>query len=150
MKYVVIKLGTKQFTVKEGDIFELEAQKPPYTPEVLMLTEGEKSLIGEPTLEDVHVKLSLVETKKSPKIRVFRFKSKSRYRKNNGHSQAMSVLKVDEIITGKSSKTEDKPAEEKAKTEKVEKAKTSAKVTKSKSLKATPAKAKKVAKPKEK
>ena len=100
MKYAVIKLGTKQFTVKEGDVFEVEAQKQPLNIDVLFLSEGGKVLVGSPVLKDVKITASVVEEKRGAKVRVNRFKSKSRYHKFGGHRQPLSVVRIDQIGEG--------------------------------------------------
>jgi len=93
-KYAVVQLSGKQYLVRDGDVFEVERQ--PKTPkfDVLMYFDGKKYDIGEPDLKDTPVKLSVEEDKKGKKIRVVRFKSKSRYRKIKGHRQPLSVIKV--------------------------------------------------------
>lgn len=96
MAYAVIRLGGKQFKVQEGDTLKLERQME-LSPEVLMYSDGDTTVVGEPIISDVLVKLSKVEDKRAKKVVVARFKSKSRYRKVNGHRQPISVLMVDSI-----------------------------------------------------
>lgn len=96
-KYAVIKLGSKQFLVHEGDVFELERQKQPLDIKVLFYSDGEKSDIGEPEVKGISVKASVIDEKKGDKVRVARFKSKSRYDKVRGHRQPLSVIKIEKI-----------------------------------------------------
>jgi large subunit ribosomal protein L21 len=93
-KYAVIQLSGKQYLVRDGDVFEVERQEKQPKFDVLVYFDGKKHQIGEPILRDTPVKLTNVEDKKDEKIRVARFKSKSRYRKVKGHRQPISVLKV--------------------------------------------------------
>jgi large subunit ribosomal protein L21 len=97
MKYAIIKLGTKQFKVQEGDVFEVETQKMPLKIDVLFLSDEGKVSIGNPILLDVPVKASIVEEKRGAKVRVNRFKAKSRYHKFGSHRQPLSVIKVEKI-----------------------------------------------------
>ncbi|MBD3366225.1 50S ribosomal protein L21 [candidate division WWE3 bacterium] len=110
MKYAIIAVGGKQFIVEEGLEFRLERQDNPKA-EVLYYKDGRTTQIGAPILENVEVKLSKVEdyTKKTD---IFRFKSKSRYRRRKGHKQPMSVLKVDSIKYTADSKAASKSAKE--------------------------------------
>lgn len=115
-KYAVIKFASKQFLVQEGDVIELERQKPPLKISVLMYCDGNKRLIGEPELKEVSIKASVLEEKLGKKVRVARFKKKSGYEKVKGHRQPISVVKIEKISIGgekveKDVKTEVKKAE---------------------------------------
>jgi len=94
-KYAVIQFSGRQFLVNDGDILEVERQPKSPKIDVLMYFDGKKHVIGEPFLENSLVKVTNIEDKKAKKIRVVRFKSKSRYRKVKGHRQPISVVKVE-------------------------------------------------------
>jgi large subunit ribosomal protein L21 len=117
-KYAVIKLGSKQFLVREGDVIELERQEKPLKVEVLLYSDGQKTVIGEPEIKDISVKAEVAEEKLGKKVRVARFKKKSRYERVRGHRQPMSVVKIEKIGDGKPVK-EEKEIKEKVKTDKV-------------------------------
>jgi large subunit ribosomal protein L21 len=99
-KYVVIKLGSKQYLVQEGDVIKLERQKQPLKIDVLLYSEGGKVEIGEPELNVVTVKATVTEEKLDKKIRVGRFKKKSGYEKVKGHRQPISIVKIGKITHG--------------------------------------------------
>ena len=107
-KYAVIKVGNRQYTVRENDVVQVERQTTPLRADVLFYSDGAKNLVGEPVLKDVTVKLSLVSETRERKIRVNRFKSKSRYRKGKGHKQHLSILKVERISLAGEKDTDDK------------------------------------------
>jgi len=96
-KYAVIKFGSRQYTVCENDVFEVERQGKPLKAEVLFYSDGDKNLLGEPILKNVIVKMTLLDEKRTRKIVVGRFKSKSRYKKKRGHRQEVSVIRIDRI-----------------------------------------------------
>jgi len=106
-KYAVIKLGSKQYLVHEGDEIELERQKSPLKIDVLLYADESDVLIGNPYLSVVSVKTSVLEEKLGKKVRVARFKKKSRYDKVKGHRQPVSVVKIDKISNSEE-KEEDK------------------------------------------
>ncbi|HOS88395.1 MAG TPA: 50S ribosomal protein L21 [bacterium] len=106
-KYAVIKLGSKQYLVHEGDEIELERQKSPLKIDVLLYADESDVLIGNPYLSAVSVKTSVLEEKLGKKVRVARFKKKSRYDKVKGHRQPISVVKIDKISNSEK-KEEDK------------------------------------------
>ena len=98
-KYAIIQLGGKQFKITEGLEFSVERQEK-LDIAVLLYSDGKTVELGEPTLTGVTVKAKIIEEKNAPKIRVARFKSKSRYRKVKGHKQPMSVVKIEAITKG--------------------------------------------------
>lgn len=97
--YAIIKIGSRQLTIHSGDSFSVERQATPVNFDVLFYSDGEKILVGAPVLKEVAVKLVL-EGEGKIKTSVGRFKSKSRYRKNNGHKQPTSLFKVESINLG--------------------------------------------------
>ncbi len=103
-EFAVIKVNSKQFIVSEGDTLVLDRITPKSDVEILLLNNGKDTLVGEPSVDDAGVLLEIVEQKQDKKVSVRRFKAKSRYRKNKGHRQPISVVKVKKL--GKGVKTE--------------------------------------------
>lgn len=129
-KYAVIQFGGKQLKVVEGQKFDIEKQKD-LKNDVLLYSNGSETLVGEPILKEVTVKLKKLEEKRDKKIRIGRYKSKSRYRKVKGHRQPISVIEVMSISKGSSKKTESKKDKE------TDKAKDTKKATKKKTKKSS-------------
>jgi len=102
MKYAVIKTGGKQYRASEGEEFEIEklegkeGDKIDFD-EVLLVVDGEKVEIGAPKVEGAKVLAEIVEQKKGEKIRVAKFKAKSRYRRVQGHRQLLTKIRILEI-----------------------------------------------------
>lgn len=65
--------------------------------EVLLYTNGEETQIGTPYLDDASVTFNVKQFKKGPKIKILRFRAKSRYRRRMGHRQPQTELEVTEI-----------------------------------------------------
>ena len=100
--YAVIELGGKQYLVKQGDKITAEKIDTKVgdtlnVKEVLLVHDGKDTKIGQPYLEKVSVDLVLESAGRGEKIRVAKFKAKSRYRKVMGHRQAESYLTVKAI-----------------------------------------------------
>jgi large subunit ribosomal protein L21 len=57
--------------------------------------------VGSPTVKGAKVKTVVVDHIRGPKIRVFHYKNKQRYRKTQGHRQEYTRLKVEKIVAGK-------------------------------------------------
>ncbi len=134
-KYAIIQLNGKQMMVTEGLTFEIDRQDD-LVPEVLLFSDGGVTMLGEPVLADVVVKLAHVSDKMGDKVVVARYKSKSRYRKKKGHRQPLTVVKVESISSkdNKASETSKKGTESKPVAS--EKKKPVAKVAKPKATKA--------------
>jgi len=98
MKYAVIKTGGKQYKVTEGQVIEVELLdtdgKSFVFEEILLVVDGDKIELGMPTVPGMKVFADVVEVVKGDKIEVFKYKSKSRYRKHTGHRQKYTQLKV--------------------------------------------------------
>lgn len=98
-KYAIIQLQGKQFRVQEGDEFvvdrlEQAAGSSLEVSDVLLLVNGDKRQIGQPIVAGAKVSLEVVKEQRGEKIRVAKYKSKSRYRKVQGHRQDQSLVKV--------------------------------------------------------
>lgn len=98
-KYAVIQLQGKQFQVQEGDEFLVdqlgkEAGEKFEVTDVLLVVNDQDRKIGQPLVEKAKVSCELVSNQKGEKIRVAKYKSKSRYRKVIGHRQYQSTVKV--------------------------------------------------------
>lgn len=102
MKFAVIKTGGKQYIVSAGDEIYVdrlnEEKDATLNFETLATFDDEKNDInlGKPTLTS-KVKGKLVEDVKGDKIRVARFKAKTRYRKVRGFRAQLSKVKILEI-----------------------------------------------------
>jgi large subunit ribosomal protein L21 len=102
MKYAVIKLQGKQYKLTEGeqltvDLLDVEDGKTFDVDEVLLVVEDGKENIGTPLVKGAKVTLKALESGKGEKIRVFKYKSKSKYRKTIGHRQKQTTVQVEKI-----------------------------------------------------
>lgn len=96
-KFAVLRINSRQFVVHEGQILKVDRVGEDTSVEVLLYVEGGEIAVGEPVLENHGAVLSIISQEKDKKIPVRRFKSKSRYRKNRGHRQPVSIVEVEKI-----------------------------------------------------
>jgi large subunit ribosomal protein L21 len=101
MKQAIISLSGKQFNVKEGTTFKVDSLSSTDNIKVLAVSTGESYEFGAPYLENVKVTIAKLEDRLDTKLRVARFRAKSRYRKNKSHRQPISVVKVESIEVSK-------------------------------------------------
>ena len=100
--HAVIQMGSKQYLVQVGDKItteklELKEGETLSVKEVLLTHNGDKTQIGEPFVSGASVELVFDGTDKGDKIRVAKFKAKSRYRRVLGHRQSESHFTVKSI-----------------------------------------------------
>jgi large subunit ribosomal protein L21 len=102
MKYAIIQIQGKQYLIHEGDSLdvdrlETEGKDSLVISDVLLTKNGEEVKVGQPLVAGASVTLKVIKELKGEKIRVFKYKSKSRYRKTRGHRQALTRVSVESI-----------------------------------------------------
>ena len=98
--YAVIRAGGKQYRVSPGDVIRVE--KMPSQKGKVEITEV-IAVSGKSGLENglgARVFASVVEEGRGDKIIVFKFKRKKQYKKTQGHRQAFTALRINEIAFG--------------------------------------------------
>jgi len=101
--YAVVETGGKQYKVGAGDTVDVE--KLPFEvgekielDRVLLVADGNEVQVGQPTVEGAKVLATVTDHLKGPKIIVFKYKPKERYRRKKGHRQSYTRLTIDEIV----------------------------------------------------
>jgi large subunit ribosomal protein L21 len=114
MEYAIISLKNNQHLVKPGEkittLGELGEPGTTYTDCKTLLYKDATLHIGTPETDNV-VSLKIVEISKTDKVDIYKYKSKSRYRRHTGHRQAMTIL---EVITSDSKTSKAAPKAAKA------------------------------------
>jgi len=100
--YAVIKTGSKQHKVSEGEVLSVEkliAEKGTEVvfDEVLMVSGDNVVKIGKPFVEGAKVFGQVIEQTKGPKIQVFKKKRRKGYHKKTGHRQELTSMKITKI-----------------------------------------------------
>lgn len=98
-KYAVIRINGRQHIVEEGKELLIDKIDPKnIKPEVLMVVEGDKVKIGKPIVSGAKVKIKVVtEIEKGKKLRIFKYKAKSRYRKRIGFRPKYTRILIEKI-----------------------------------------------------
>lgn len=104
MNYAIIRIQGKQYRVSEGQTLTLDRIKGKEKDkivfeDVLLVCEKEKFLIGQPNLVKVKVEGEIIKHFRGTKIRIEKFRAKSRYRRVKGHRQERTEVKVTKIRT---------------------------------------------------
>jgi large subunit ribosomal protein L21 len=117
---------------KPGDIIELS--------EVILLGGDGGPKTGSPTIAGALVAAEVIEHKRGDKIVVFKKKRRKNYRRKKGHRQALTALRITEILTDGKKPSKVAPKPEPRKAEKKSEAKTEAKAEKKTAAKKAEAK----------
>jgi large subunit ribosomal protein L21 len=65
--------------------------------QVLVLADGDRIAVGQPTVKGAKVTAEVVEHLRGDKVRVFKFKRRREYRRRRGHRDALTRIKVSAI-----------------------------------------------------
>lgn len=99
--YAIIKTGGKQYCVEEGKIITVEkldvAAGDEVTFEEVLLISGDAVKIGQPTVAGAKVTAKVLAQGKEKKIRIFKYKAKSNYRRRHGHRQPFTKVQIEKI-----------------------------------------------------
>jgi len=100
--YAIVETGGKQFRVSEGDVIrtdllETEVGSSVTFDRVVLAANGDDVSIGSPLVSGATVTGTVLRQAKDKKILVFRYKSKKRVRKLNGHRQRFAEVRIDKI-----------------------------------------------------
>ena len=99
--YAIIKTGGKHYCVEEGKVITIEKLDVEAGAEVafdeVLLVSGDSVKIGQPTVAGAKVTGKVLEQGKGAKIRIFKYKAKSNYRRRQGHRQPFTKVQIEKI-----------------------------------------------------
>ena len=99
--YAIIKTGGKQYCVEEGKVITIEKLDVEAGAEVafdeVLLVSGDSVKIGQPTVAGAKVTGKVLFLSKGAKIRIFKYKAKSNYRRRQGHRQPFTKVQIEKI-----------------------------------------------------
>lgn len=103
-EFAIIEAAGKQYKVAVGDVVKLDKQYENFKEgekitfdKVLFVDNGVESKIGEPHVAKAEVQAIFAEEGRDKKVRVHRFRSKSRYHRTYGHRQPFTKVKISAI-----------------------------------------------------
>lgn len=115
MKYAILEVNGTQFQAKEGETLILnsflgEKDKSIKFDHILLFSDGQKTFIGNPYVENIIVEGKIIKTGKGEKVHVHKFKAKVRYRRHIGFRPIRTEILIGKIKTAeKEVKKETKP-----------------------------------------
>jgi large subunit ribosomal protein L21 len=102
--YAVIKAGGKQQKVKPGDVIEVELMHGGHGDSVtfaplLVVDDDGKSHFGKDVAKAV-VKAKLMGEEKGDKVKVFKYRPKTGYKRSQGHRQMYTLVEIEDVSLG--------------------------------------------------
>jgi len=103
--FAVIRANGYQYLVSKGEIITIPAHigelgKEVEFDKVLMIKENTNTLFGQPYLDGSKVKGIIRKHGRLPKIVVFKFRRRKKYRNKKGHRQDFSQIEITDIVKG--------------------------------------------------
>ncbi len=100
--YAVVSSGGKQYRVEAGSMLTLERLdgEPGASltfDRVLLIGDGDEVTVGTPIVPGASVSATVLGEALGPKLVIFKFKQKVKYRRRNGHRQHLTRVRIDTI-----------------------------------------------------
>ncbi|WP_367680239.1 50S ribosomal protein L21 [Candidatus Fukatsuia anoeciicola] len=102
--YAVFQSGGKQYRVNEGEVVRLEklniaTGKIVEFNQILMVVDGENIKIGAPLIDGGKIKAEVLSHGRGTKVKIIKFRRRKHYRKQQGHRQWFTDIKITDIST---------------------------------------------------
>jgi large subunit ribosomal protein L21 len=119
--FAVVQTGGKQYRVQPGDVLDVErlyldVGAPVDLSDVRLIAGDGEFLVGSPQVEGALVRAQVVEHLRGPKLVIFKYKPKTRYRRKTGHRQELTRLQIEDLVLPGSAEEEEKPAPQRRRT----------------------------------
>ncbi|HHO70412.1 MAG TPA: 50S ribosomal protein L21 [Halothiobacillus sp.] len=100
--YAVVVTGGKQYRVAEGDILRVELLDAEQgstvsLDQVLLVANGDDIKVGTPTVPGAKVEAEVLGHGRAKKIKIIKFRRRKHHRKQQGHRQYFTELKITRI-----------------------------------------------------
>ncbi len=101
-QFAVVKTGGKQFLVSPGQKLKVEKLNAEeggkfVFEEIMLVSDGKNIEIGTPLVKGAKVEARVLKQGRAKKVIVFRYHSKTRYRKKRGHRQPFTEVEITKI-----------------------------------------------------
>jgi large subunit ribosomal protein L21 len=102
--YAVITSGGKQYRIEPGaklsvELLPGEAGGSVTFDRVLLIGDGDEVTVGTPTVPGASVSATVLGEELGPKLVIYKFKQKVKYRRRTGHRQHLTSVRIDAINT---------------------------------------------------
>ncbi|MDI6606552.1 MAG: 50S ribosomal protein L21 [Candidatus Omnitrophota bacterium] len=103
--YAIVEVGAKQYSVKKGDIIDVEKQdilpgKDITLDKVLLASKDKKVELGQPYLKSAKVCATVLEQIKADKVVSYKYRRRKSSHWKKGHRQQLTRIKIKDIEIG--------------------------------------------------
>ena len=100
--YAIVNINGNQTKVTPDEVLEVpqlsgEPGAKLTFDKVLLVGNGEKISVGQPSVKGASVAVEILEHLRGPKLRIFKFKRRREYRRRKGHRDALTRIRVTAI-----------------------------------------------------
>jgi len=100
--YAIIEVGAKQYSVKKGDVIEIEKQAGKAGSDitlhkVLLVYKDKKIEIGQPYIKGAKIEAAVLRQMKAKKVVSYKYRRRKASHWKKGHRQQLTQLKIKEI-----------------------------------------------------
>jgi large subunit ribosomal protein L21 len=100
--YAVIRTGGRQYRAEIGSIIDVErlpnaVDESITISDILLVENGDATVIGTPQVDGASVTATIVAQFRAPKIIVFKYRQRTKFRRKRGHRQYYTRLRIDSI-----------------------------------------------------
>ena len=100
--YAIIRSGGKQYRAQVGATIDVDRLPNEIGDEValddvLLIANGDDTVVGTPIVSGAVVKATVVEQFRGKKIIVYKYRQRTNYRRKQGHRQYYTRLRIDDI-----------------------------------------------------
>jgi large subunit ribosomal protein L21 len=104
MSYAIVRVGSKQYRVEEGDSIVVDCLRASEGDELelepLLFTDGDKTIFDGGALVKVKVQATVTGHERGEKIHGLKFKPKRGYKRRFGHRSELTRLKIADVSLG--------------------------------------------------
>ncbi len=98
MDYAILRIKGHQYKVSEGqEILVDRIGETKLEADILLISKDGKVRVGKPLVKDAKVTIKVMGEEKGEKIDVYKYKSKSRYRRHTGFRSQLTRLLIQKI-----------------------------------------------------
>ncbi len=103
MKYAILEDGGKQYKAIEGETIDVDRYSSDIGDQidlahVLLISNEGKVVVGKPFVDGAKVQATIETHFSGPKVIVFKYKPRIRYRVKSGHRQKYTRLRINSIM----------------------------------------------------
>ena len=100
--YAIIRTGGRQHRAEAGKMLDVDRLTNPVNEsvsfnEVLLVGDGDNTIVGQPLVEGAVVTATVVEQYRAKKIIVFKYRQRTKSRVKRGHRQYYTRLRIESI-----------------------------------------------------